>query len=70
MTAEQKAERNRRIKELWLLGNSMRAISETTEINQGTVASVIHKLGLHGMGGKCKKFIKRSYKNPPIDEHP
>jgi hypothetical protein len=70
LTPEQKIERNLRIKELWLVGNSMLEIHELTGTQQGTVASVINKLGLVGMGGKCKKFIKRSYKNPPLGEHP
>jgi hypothetical protein len=70
LTPAQKIERNLRIKELWLIGNSMREIHELTGIQQGTGASVINKLGLAGMGGKCKKFIKRRYKNTPIDEHP
>src|SRR4051812_8382592 len=68
MTPEQRAERNRKISELWLARNSMREISELTGFDQGTIAGVIVKLGLQGMGGKCKKFIKRRYKTPTISE--
>jgi hypothetical protein len=70
LTHEQKLERDAKIRELRLLGRSMAEISDMTGTPSGTVASVIVKLGLQGMGGKCKKFIKRRYKAPRIDGHP
>jgi hypothetical protein len=66
LTPQQKVERDAKIRELRILSHSMAEISDLTGTPPGTVASVIVKLGLQGMGGKCKKFIKRHYKTPTV----